>query len=280
MRAARPDELEQWLSPSVLAHLRGLKGVFVSLSGGVDSSAVLALLAGILPKERIVAVNFNSWLHPPREGERARKLCKTLGVEFRRLPGPEMSDRGVLCNAPDRCRRCKSLRLASVEAMVIQTGYTVVDGTNADDIRDPTRLGNQVLEACSYVYSPFARSGLDKGAVRRIAALLGIEWAYERATACMATRFPRGVQLTEEGCRRAAAAEEALEAFGVGVRLRIFGDTVCLEFPRPVDLASCPCGTALKVLKGLGYQRVMVDLEGYQTGREWLSALSEVCDDV
>lgn len=278
MRAARRDEIIALFGEELTSQLEALTGVYVSLSGGVDSSAVLALMAGLLPPDRLQALHFSSFLHPAREGRRAAELCRALGLTLTELQGPELEQEGVMTNHPHRCALCKGTRLQHVEGLVRQKGWTIVDGTNATDKKDPTRLGNQVLAGCDFLISPFALAGLEKEDVRQLAQRLGIDWAQERATACMATRFPRGVRLTEEECRRVACAEEALEKAGISVRLRVFGEAVCLEFTPPFDFGALPLAQVREILKAQGYKRIMVDLDGYQTGREWLEKLWEVLD--
>ena len=271
MKAASPSLIQSYFPAPAAEKILNLKSVLVSLSGGVDSSVILALLAGVMPQGGLRALIFKSFLHYGNERERALEMCRLFRVAVQVVEGPEQRDEGCMWNVPDRCARCKTLRVRILEREAQRLNAVVVDGTNADDVKDPTRLGNKVLAQCKNLFSPFAEGGLTKEQVRKLGAELEIPWAYEPATACLATRFPSGYPLTRGECQRAAAAETALRDAGFKVRVRIYGDTICLEsLERDCGVLSAGRDKILPLLKGLGFERVMADLEGYKSGRSWL----------
>lgn len=271
MRQATVLEILEWFPKSTANRILNLKRVLLSLSGGVDSSVMLALLAGVVPKSGMNALIFRSFLQYPGELDRAAELCRELKVPVAIVEGPELSDERVLNNDARRCEYCKSARVLLLDKKAAELDAVIVDGTNADDIKDVTRLGNRVLERCRNVFSPFADGGIVKTRIREIGAALALPWAYEPATACLATRFPQNYTLNAEQCLRGARAEAALKAAGFNVRLRICGNSVCLELPPDnSDVVSLPRTTIKNILSPFAFDRIMVDLDGYKTGRKWL----------
>ena len=86
--------------------------------------------------------------------------------------------------------------------------------------------------------------------------------------ACLATRFPTGTALTEEGLRRAEAAEEYLSSVGLTQkRVRIHGDSARIEaLPEEFALLTGHAAEVDARLKALGFRFVSMDLGGYRTG--------------
>lgn len=265
------DYLNQWILPEVQNQLTQKKGVCVSLSGGLDSAVVLLLMTALFPPESIKGLHFHSFFHFDHERQRAIDLCDFCGCEYVEKEGPELTDDQVLMNHPSRCRLCKSHRINWAEQWATQHAYWVVDGTNATDKRDPTRLGNKVLQKATCLISPLALSGLEKNDVRTIAHDLEIPWADEMATACLATRFPRNYRLNGPECDRAQKAELILAQNGVRSRVRVYGHSICLELQSPDQIKDLNFDQLLKLLQPIGYDRVMIDIEGYKSGREWLN---------
>jgi uncharacterized protein len=86
--------------------------------------------------------------------------------------------------------------------------------------------------------------------------------------ACLASRFPYGQAITEEGLKRVAAAEKVLRGLGFdGCRVRDHGTVARIEVPA----ADIPQLIEMREriardLKALGYAYVACDLEGYRPG--------------
>lgn len=276
MKKASVEVLQRWFTPSVAERLLNLDRVVLSLSGGVDSSVMLLVLAGIMKPQALKALMFRSFLHFAEEQTRAAELCHHLGIPLVEMPGPELDNPELMQNVPSRCALCKEARLEIISQYAKAWDALVIDGTNSDDVKDPTRLGNQVLARCEGLWSPLVESGFSKAQVRALGRELGLPWADEAATACLATRFPPGALLTEGTCRSAGEAEQALKTAGFDVRVRVWRQTICLEFPpEKGDEMRLARRKIVEILKPLGYQRIMVDLEGYQTGRTWLDGIED-----
>ena len=121
------------------------------------------------------------------------------------------------------------------------------------------------------VLSPLAEIGLRKDAIRRLSRIAGLETADLPSSPCLASRFPAGVEVTEEALARVEAAENALRAMGFReLRVRHHGDVARIELPgadvpRLLDPA---LRTAISTkLRALGYRFVSLDLEDFRSGR-------------
>lgn len=89
--AAIPDELEQIWNALVLGTRdyvtkNGFSEVGIALSGGIDSSIVVALAADALGSEHVHAVLMPSRYSSDHSLSDAEKLCQTLAVEHRTIP--------------------------------------------------------------------------------------------------------------------------------------------------------------------------------------------------
>lgn len=267
-----PD-LTRWFPPQVIDVIRDTTSCAVSFSGGVDSSVVLAVAARIMGPEKIHAVTFSSWFHPEWELARAKAFAERTGVIHTVLPGPELKVPEVIRNHPERCAHCKKARMDRLmEYSMDRSLERIFEGSNADDLKDPTRLGTRILKGLDRVYSPLAEAGLTKKEVRELARELDIPWWDESATACLATRFPLSEKLDQEKLKTVGDLEEDIRVEGFPqVRLRVFRDLVCLEIPEEqMDMALAKRQFLISLIRKEGFSRVVLDLHGYSSGRKWL----------
>ena len=100
--------------------------------------------------------------------------------------------------------------------------------------------------------------------------------------ACLASRFPYGEEITEEGLARVARAEDALRALGLRqFRVRSHGDVARLEVePDEMERAWEMRAEIADALRDAGFTFAAADLDGYRTGsmNEALSE-SDACDE-
>ncbi|CVK32304.1 asparagine synthase-related protein [Methanoculleus bourgensis] len=167
------------------AVLKSYEPIAIALSGGTDSSVLLASARrhGV----RAIAISVDTGLAPPGELAAARELADRLGVPHVTIPLDMLDIPAVRENRPDRCYVCKR---AMMEAIVAEAGRrgcrTVVDGTHADD-RPATRPGMRALRELG-IRSPFAECGMGKVDIEALAADLGV--GVRPPSACLATRIP------------------------------------------------------------------------------------------
>jgi len=112
--------------------------------------------------------------------------------------------------------------------------------------------------------------GLSKNEIRELSRRAGLPTADQPASACLSSRFPYGVQITEEKLKIVDQGEEALRVMGFRVfRVRHHEHLARLEFG-PEDLKKAlnqeTAARLAALFKGLGYKYVTLDLEGYRTG--------------
>lgn len=113
-------------------------------------------------------------------------------------------------------------------------------------------------------------AGLTKAEIRELSRNAHLPTADQPASACLASRFPYGVTITEEKLRIVDEGEEFLRKSGFSVfRVRHHDPLVRLEFGME-DLKKALDPEVAKQLarhfKKLGYKYVTLDLEGYRTG--------------
>jgi len=269
LRLASAPKLER-----LKGSLRGCGGALVAFSGGVDSTFVLAVAREVLG-ERAVALTAHSPSVPQAEREEARALAARIGVRHLERESHEQDDPGYVANAVDRCYYCKRELFRLCEETARTEGIaTVVDGFNADDLRDhrPGHLAAQERR----VRSPLADAGLTKDEVRAWSEAYGLPTWSKPQMACLASRIPYGTPVTPERLGEVERAEAALRALGFrDLRVRHHGDIGRVElgedelsrgFDRRAEIA--------RAVKAAGFKLAVLDLEPFRSGR--MNALAGV----
>lgn len=232
--------------------------VALGFSGGVDSSYLLyaAKQAGADVRPYFAKTQFQ----PQFELEDAKRLAELVGIELTVLPYDVLPAAGF--NPPDRCYYCKTALFGALVAQAKKDGYdTIIDGTNAsDDAGD--RPGMKALQEMQ-VLSPLRLCGLTKQEIREKSKEAGLFTWDKPSYACLATRFPSGVQITAEGLQKVEQAEGALFALGfTDFRVRVYHGAARIQLPK----AQMERGLAMRkeILEKLRplFEGVFLDLEG------------------
>ena len=121
--------------------------------------------------------------------------------------------------------------MSTIMAAAREDGFSLLlDGTNASDAADD-RPGMRALGELG-VLSPLRLCGLTKPEIRRLSREAGLFTWNKPAYACLATRIPTGMPITEADLCRVEGAEAALFAMGFSdFRVRIFNGAARLQLP-------------------------------------------------
>ena len=248
--------------------LHELKRVLVAYSGGVDS-AYLAWKAHQVLGNNALAVTAESPSVPSHQRRMALQVAAQFGFPHEVIRTDEVENPEYRENPPNRCYFCKDELFSRLSSLARERAFAcVLDGLNADDLGD-YRPGRSAAEQHG-VRSPLVEVGLTKEEIRELSRHAGLPTADQPASACLASRFPYGVKITDEKLRLVDRGEEALRAMGFRVfRVRHHEEMVRLEFGRE-DLVRAlnpkMAADLTAVFKGLGYRFVTLDLEGYRSG--------------
>ncbi len=248
------------------AFLKSKQRVAVALSGGLDSSVLLAVAAKALGGGNCIALTARTPYTMAEEIADAAALCRNLGVAHIEISRSEIPE-DILFNPPDRCYLCKRAIFSDFKAAAEKRGFdTLCDGTNADDLSD-YRPGMRALRELSVV-SPFLECGLGKPDIREIARGFGMSVADKPAYACLLTRLVHGEKIDVQTLSKIDAFESFLRGgFAKAVRARVEAGNVRIEcapadFPKILDGAERICAFA----QLLGFKHCSLDLAGYKRG--------------
>jgi len=247
--------------------LRGLGGVVVAFSGGVDSAYLLAAAYRALG-DRCVAATAVSPSLAQDELAIAERIANTLGVRHIRVRTQEFADPRYLRNDAHRCYFCKQALFTELAALARALGLpVVVYGANADD-RGDYRPGMRAAEEFA-VRAPLLEAGLGKADVRALARRAGLEVWDKPAAPCLASRLPFGAPVTVTALSQIEAAERVLHGLGFReVRVRHHGAAASIEVPVPEiqRLASLFDGVA-EAFRTIGFAAVSIAPDGLRSGR-------------
>src|SRR3954451_319456 len=138
-------------------HISGIGRLGVAVSGGGDSSVLLALAARILGRDAVVAILGVSPSLAADERVGAHRVATFIGVEVVEVQTHEMDRAGYRANGPDRCFHCKDELFTRIDDE-IATGHrqdAIASGENPHDARRPDRPGSRAA-AGHRVLTPLA----------------------------------------------------------------------------------------------------------------------------
>jgi uncharacterized protein len=243
--------------------------VLVAFSGGVDSTLLLKVARDTLGDGNVLAVTARSPLYPERELAGVKELIRSLGARHCLIESNELEIPGFSKNPPNRCYYCKRKLFGELLEVAKEEGLSfIVEGSTLDDDKDhrPGRMAVQELG----IRSPLKEACFTKAEVRELSKGLGLPTWDKPSFACLASRFPYGEEIDEEGLRKVDKAEDFL--FGLGfkqVRVRHYGNLARIEILKEEMSRLIEGPLREKVtgrLKEIGYRYVTLDLQGFRSG--------------
>jgi uncharacterized protein len=240
----------------------------IAFSGGVDSTLLLKVAHDQL-SEKACAITATSPTYPESEFREAVRFAEFIGARQIIVDSNELEIPGYSENPRDRCYHCKKELFAICASKAAETGFAhICDGTNCDDLGD-YRPGRRAAGEMQ-VRSPLLEAGFSKADVRALSRDLGLPTWNKQAYACLASRFPYGVEITAERLKMIEQCEEFLKSEGFRVyRVRFHGDTARIELGQDEIARMLDDGLRIKTVerfKCIGFKYVAIDLEGYRTG--------------
>ena len=259
-----PDKKEERLQQIIGSYQKAI----VAFSGGVDSS-YLAYMAHRVLGQSARAVTAVSSSVSELQRRLAIDFARRHGLNHSLIQTHEMEDPSYTGNPADRCYFCKSELYSHLNRLRRKWGVdAVLDGSNSDDVRD-YRPGRQAV-AEERVVSPLIEAGLGKDEIRALSKKWGLSTWDLPAMPCLSSRFPYGVEITEEKLRQVERSEQFLRSLGLkNFRVRHHEDLARIE----LDAAEMArilnpeiFARVHKELRSYGYRYVTLDLGGFRSG--------------
>ena len=263
-----PSELYEKKS-RVLNQLKAYGRALVAFSGGIDST-LLAALAKEALGENALAVTADSPSIPAAELIDTKHLAQEIGIKHLIIRTDELDDPNYVANPANRCYFCKKELAAKLTNLAKELGgYTVVDGTNAEDLLGH-RPGAAALSEDG-VRRPLADAGLRKVEVRLLAKHLGLSNYDKPSMPCLSSRVAYGETITPERLLRIERAENLIRSLtGVReLRVRDHGSVARIEVgpkERKLFFDEGLLDQISNALQDLGFQHVALDASGYRSG--------------
>jgi pyridinium-3,5-biscarboxylic acid mononucleotide sulfurtransferase len=247
--------------------LQDCESVCIGYSGGVDSVFLAKMALDTLGPARVLAVTGRSAAYPAVQHRTAVECVRQLGIPHLEVTTHELNDPGYVANALSRCYFCKDELWARLGRVAAERGLrTVVDGSNADDASDHRPGAHAARE--HGVRSPLQEAGLTKADIRILSRRASLPTWDQPASPCLASRIAYGIQVTTERLAQVEHAETALRRQGLReFRVRHHGDVARIEVaPEEMGGAADAVAATVGYLRRLGFQRVLLDVEGYRRG--------------
>lgn len=245
----------------------GKDGLALAVSGGVDST-LLALAACEADVRPLLAVTFTSVLTTDSDWQTANHISSSLGIEHLKVELDCLSVPQIAHNRSDRCYHCKRMMMQQLREIATAADIpTIIDGSNADDLRD-YRPGNKAAMELA-VRHPLAECGLNKKTIRELAKAKGLPTHDKPSTPCLASRFPYDTLLDADRLQQVAEGEALLQQMGfAALRLRVHQDIARIEVPESMLKSVLANRLAITTaLHKLGFTYVTIDLDGLIYGR-------------
>ena len=246
-----------------------MPAIVVAFSGGVDSSLLLKVATVVCPG-RVTAITAVSASFPSHERREAQLLVKALGAQHIELFTEELAEPSYRANQGDRCYFCRKSLFSTAEVHVRAKALgTLCYGAIPEDLGQDRPGMRAALEYD--VKAPLIDANLSKLEVRQLAKHYGLTVWNKPSAACLASRFPTGIEVTKLGLARVEACEVELAKLGfLQFRARYYHAMVRIEFDQTgLDRLRQEPGLSQAVERcgfHAGFDEVQIDPRGYRSG--------------
>jgi uncharacterized protein len=248
--------------------LRGLDGLLVAFSGGVDS-AYLAWRAHRVLGRGMRAVIADSPSLARTHLADAIAFAARHAIPLEVVATQELDNPDYAKNDLQRCFHCKNELFTVMKTVREKFGARhLAYGMNLDD-RGDFRPGQQAAEQHD-VLAPLVDAGLTKADIRTLAREAGLEVWDKPAAPCLSSRIAYGQAVTPRALSEVEQAEEFLRARGLRqFRVRHHGDIARIEIALDEMTAVLTVATLAEIserLKAIGFKHVALECGGFQSG--------------
>ena len=241
-------------------------GLVIAVSGGVDSMTLASFVHRHDPTATMV--HAVSPAVQPSATARVKAYAERFGWPLSVVGSGEFDDPRYRSNPADRCYFCKTHLYDRIRP---EDGRPVASGANLDDLGD-YRPGLRAAAERAVIH-PFVLAGMDKPAVRRLAAEMGLnDLAELPAQPCLASRVETGIAIRADDLAFIDATETALRRRcppAADIRCRVTARGVEVEVsPDAAELTAELTAIAAEACRAAG--RAFVGLGPYRRGRMFL----------
>lgn len=247
--------------------IRKCGSILIAFSGGVDSTFLLKISLGVLPKDKVLAVTADSPTYPKEELLFSKKIASSLGARHKIIKTEELENKNFISNPANRCYFCKAELFSRLKKIASELDLNfVADGSSVSDKADfrPGSIAKKELK----IRSPLMEAGLKKDDIRKLSRQMGLSTWDKPSLACLASRIPYGTKICPDLLERINRAEVYLAKLGFKqVRLRHYNGLCRIEVPRrDIPFLVNKRARIVDKFKKMGYNYITLDLEGYRTG--------------
>jgi uncharacterized protein len=252
---------------SLIRTVTGYRRAIVGFSAGVDSTLVAFVAHKMLGNDALIVLAKTETI-TQEDTALGRELAAAYKFNYREIEYNELDIENYASNPLNRCYFCKHELYTRLGQLAREYNVPfILDGANMDDTGDyrPGRSAAQELE----IRSPLIEASMTKLDVREAAEYYGLPNYDKPSAPCLSSRIPYGTQIDRPSLERIAQAELFIRQKGfTNVRVRHYDSTAKIEVDKQdIGRLQLFFDDIQTRLKEIGYQNVVIDQEGFRSGK-------------